>query len=297
MKDHDYTRFSTHSYMEKAINSLCGLIEGIAIDAEINQSEVEFLKLWISDHDQLRKHHPFNELIPVLEEAISDCVLSSEEREDLQWLCEKMQSSEFWDSTTAGIQRLHAILGGIAADGRITEKEMVGLTDWLASHEHLKTCWPYDEIDSLVVSVLADGKIDSDEHELLKVFFADFVSILDDRTITRPPISNGISIGGLCAVDPVITFKDSRFCFTGKSSRFSKSDLSSIVENLGGECINTVSQSTNYLVVGADGNPAWAFACYGRKVEKAVELRKAGFPIMIIHEIDFHDAVNDVLGT
>ena len=106
MKDHDYTRFSTHSYMEKAINSLCGLIEGIAIDAEINQSEVEFLKLWISDHDQLRKHHPFNELIPVLEEAISDCVLSSEEREDLQWLCEKMQSSEFWDSTTAGIQRL-----------------------------------------------------------------------------------------------------------------------------------------------------------------------------------------------
>ena len=172
---------------------------------------------------------------------------------------------------------------------------MVGLTDWLWS-EHLKTCWPYDEIDSLVVSVLADGKIDSDEHELLKDFSRILFQFLMIEQL-RGLHFDGISIGGLCAVDPVITFKDSRFCFTGKSSRFSKSDLSSIVENLGGECINTVSQSTNYLVVGADGNPAWAFACYGRKVEKAVELRKAGFPIMIIHEIDFHDAVNDVLGT
>ena len=49
----------------------------------------------------------------------------------------------------------------------------------------------------------------------------------------------------------------------------------------------------DYLVIGADGNPCWAFACYGRKVEKAVELRKSGVRIMIIHESDFHDAVLD----
>lgn len=50
----------------------------------------------------------------------------------------------------------------------------------------------------------------------------------------------------------------------------------------------------NYLVIGAEGNPCWAFACYGRKVEKAVELRKKGVRVVIVHENDFHDAVLDV---
>ena len=49
----------------------------------------------------------------------------------------------------------------------------------------------------------------------------------------------------------------------------------------------------DYLIVGADGNPCWAFACYGRKIEKAMELRKAGARIALVHESDFHDAVQD----
>ncbi|GMA55471.1 hypothetical protein GCM10025857_68280 [Alicyclobacillus contaminans] len=48
---------------------------------------------------------------------------------------------------------------------------------------------------------------------------------------------------------------------------------------------------TDYLVVGDQGNPCWAFSCYGRKVEKAVKLRKQGRRILIIHEVDFWDAL------
>lgn len=54
------------------------------------------------------------------------------------------------------------------------------------------------------------------------------------------------------------------------------------------------SKKVNYLVVGGEGNPCWAYACYGRKVEKAVELRRQGHPIVIVHENDFHDAVLDL---
>ena len=49
----------------------------------------------------------------------------------------------------------------------------------------------------------------------------------------------------------------------------------------------------DYLVIGAEGNPCWSYACYGRKVERAVELRKEGLRIMIVHERDFHDALVD----
>jgi hypothetical protein len=36
------------------------------------------------------------------------------------------------------------------------------------------------------------------------------------------------------------------------------------------------------------GNPAWAFASYGRKIEKAINLNNSkGLEILIIHEDDF----------
>jgi len=47
---------------------------------------------------------------------------------------------------TADVQRLHALVGGIATDGELAVEEMRDLSDWLAEHEHLMTCWPYDEI-------------------------------------------------------------------------------------------------------------------------------------------------------
>ncbi len=49
----------------------------------------------------------------------------------------------------------------------------------------------------------------------------------------------------------------------------------------------------NHLVVGGDGNPCCSYACYGRKVEKAIELRKTGAEIVIVHEFDLHDAIED----
>ncbi len=66
------------------------------------------------------------------------------------------------------------------------------------------------------------------------------------------------------------------------------------VDKLGGEVTTSVTKQVRYLIIGTDGNPCWAYACYGRKVEKAVELRKQGIRILIIPENDFHDAVADV---
>lgn len=160
-------------------------------------------------------------------------------------------------------------------------------------HEVLKTCWPYDEIDSIVTAVMADQRIDDSEQKTLKLLFADFVEIEDDKTITTLPILQGQKISGLCAVSPDIKFRNSVFCFTGASSRYTRSDLKEIVMKLGGKSIDTVTKSLDYLVIGADGNPCWTYACYGRKVEAAVKLRKVGHKLLLIHENDFHDAVAD----
>lgn len=289
-----YFKFTGRSRLEKSINSLLGLVEGISVDSLINRTEVEFLNLWLAEHKELNDRHPYNELLPVVEKAIADGVLTSEEKQDILWLCERLRTTEFFNETTADIQRLHAILGGIAADGSITEAELRGLSEWLSDHEHLTTCWPYEEVGSLITGVLSDKKIDSTEQKLLKEFFTEFTSILDSRTIVSPKLTIGGNVVGLCAVCPEITFSDRRFCFTGTSCKYTRSEFSKLIKQLGGEVVNSVSAKLDYLIIGADGNQCWAYACYGRKVEKAVELRKSGARLLLVHENDFHDAVADI---
>lgn len=289
-----YFKFTGRSRLEKSINSLLGIIEGISVDALINRTEVEFLNLWLSEHKELKTYHPYNELLPVVKNAIADGVLTSEEKQDILWLCQKFRSSEFFDEITADIQRLHAILGGIAADGAITEAELRGLSEWLSEHEHLTTCWPYEEVGSLITGVLSDKNIDSTEQKLLKEFFTEFTAILDGRTIVSPKLIIGGNIVGLCAVCPQISFSDRHFCFTGTSYKYTRSELSKLIKELGGKVVNSVSAKLDYLIIGADGNPCWSYACYGRKVEQAVELRKLGARLLLVHENDFHDAVADI---
>ena len=59
-------------------------------------------------------------------------------------------------------------MGGILADGVVSESELKGLSEWLMVHEDLKTCWPYDEIDSIVTAVMADQRIDDSEEGVKK---------------------------------------------------------------------------------------------------------------------------------
>lgn len=288
-----YFRFTGPGRLEKAINSLIGLIEGVAIDGVINEAEVSFINRWLQENVELENHHPFTELMPVVAEAIADGILTNDERLNILWLCEKLRSTEFFNAATADMQRLHGLMAGIVSDNEITETELRGLSLWLAEHEYLRTCWPYDEVDSLIMSVLRDGRIDDEERVQLHNFFGEFVALADNRTIVSPQLIQGGSFLGLCAVCPEMSFEGRRFVFTGASSKYSRTQFRSAVERLGGHVSESISNKTDYLIIGSDGNPCWTFACYGRKVEMAVRLRKQGARLLLVHENDFHDALTD----
>lgn len=292
MKDHAaYRRLTGKIEFEKIFNTLIGLIEGIVIDAKINDVELGFLLSWLGDQRAKAQKHPFNEIIPLLDEAIADGVLSSGGKEDILWLCKRLTASEYLSLAAADMQRLRSLVAAIGSDGQVTVDELCGLADWLLEHEHLKTCWPYDEIESLVSGVLEDGRIDPGEHAMLMAFFGEFVAALDSNASANAHAREGATVVGLCAVTPAIKFPDSVFCLTGSSRQYSRLDFAAVIADRGGTAVNGVSRRVHYLVIGADGNPCWAYACYGRKVERAVELRKEGHPIVIVHETDFHDAV------
>lgn len=293
MKDHGANgRLMGKVEFEKIFNTLIGLIEGIVIDARINDVELGFLQTWLDEQRARAQKHPFNEIVPLLDQAIADGVLSSGGKEDILWLCKRLTASEYLSLAAADMQRLRSLVAAIGSDGQVSVEELCGLADWLLEHEHLKTCWPYDEIESLVTGVLEDGKIDPLEHAMLMEFFGEFVAVLDSKAMVSAQVKQGMTIVGLCAVCPEVRFPDSVFCLTGSSRKYSRQDFAAVIADRGGTAVNAVSKRVHYLVIGADGNPCWAYACYGRKVERAVELRKEGHTIVIVHEKDFHDAVD-----
>lgn len=281
-----YYKYTSKARMDKSVNSLLGILEGIAIDVKLNDKEVGYLASWLIEHQEYASKHPFNELLPKISVFLQDNIITFDEHEELVWLCEKFRSNTYYSENSADLQRLQSILVGISADNTITEDELLGLSDWMAEHEHLRKCYPYDEVDSLILSTLADHKIDEQEHRDLLSFFQDF-----SETKPKDSPSNNHTITGICAADPVISFPGSIFCFTGESNRLPRNILSKMVMERGGDVTRDVSKKTNYLIVGAAGNPCWKYACYGLKIEKAIEIRKDGYPLLIVHENDFHDAL------
>jgi hypothetical protein len=297
-----YFGFTSKSRIDKAIKTLAGLIEGISIDGKVNKQELSTLSEWVNENDDVRGKHPFIELIPLVETAVADRELTEDERFDIIWLCDKLSEKKyFYGQITSDIQRLHGVLGGIVADNVITEAELKGLSEWLMDHKHLEKCWPYEEIDSIITAVMADKKISPNEHKMLLEVFSEFLKLYDDKTITNPPMLDEktnidphvVSTRGLCAVSPSINFENSVFCFTGSFSKYEREELKELVTKFGGRFSNSVVKNLDYLVIGSEGNPCWAYACYGRKVEEAVNLRKKGHKLLLVHENDFLDAIAD----
>lgn len=295
LDDMSYFQYSYKSMLDKAIHTLEGIVKGIAIDGKINKSEINELNSWCNDYTEFSNRSPFNELIPLIKEAIADEILTKEESEGILWFAKNLTTPNlYFDIISADIQRLQGILHGVLADNKIEEEELKQLRCWIDENIHLKGSYPYDEIDSIIATVMSDGKIDPCEQNLLKVFFSEFISLPTNSTIDQNELSQlkqSITLPGICAFCPEIVFESRFFCFTGISSRASRSAIAKEIEVAGGTYIDNIRQDLNYLIVGNNSNPCWAFSCYGRKVEQVIAYRKKGINIVIVHENDFWDAL------
>lgn len=287
--------FTVKQRADKAINSLRGILKGIQLDRQIKPEEANELLLWSRNHNDLIAKNPFREFMQMIEKLIQYEVPSVEAIEDMFWLCDKYENgSIYFSGLTADLQILQGLCHGILADGELHDDEIFGLHKWLEENNHLATYYPYDEIRSLVLSVVSDKKVSDDEKIVLSAYFQQFVSIQDvDVSQKLKSQTENILIGGLCTSDPEVTFPGKTFCITGILKRSTREKVFQEISQLGGIPTDSVTKKTDYLIVGDNGNPAWAFTCYGRKVEKAVQMRKEGHKIVLIHEFDFCDILDD----
>ena len=197
---------------------------------------------------------------------------------------------------TSSIQFLSGMIHGLMADGELGDSEISTLRSWIDANDFLAGTYPFDEINSLLSVILEDKKISEDERNQLMAFFSNIIDFSASTNLSEKEFSKlreQYSIDGICAICPDISFAGKTFCFTGESYRAKRAEMAQIVSELGGIARSGVAAKTDYLVVGNAGNPCWAYACYGRKIEEAVRLRKGGAPIVIVNETDFWDAVDD----
>ena len=293
----EYRQFTEPAELDKAINMLRGIVDGISSGGQINDLDVAELTNWCMLHENLRGRHPFSELLPKIDAALEDGVIDESEREDILWLCSNFSGEgDFYNVATAKIQYLHGLIHGIMADKQLSDDEIKALQTWIWDQEDLKGVYPFDEIDGLIMEILADSIVTEDERNTLIAFLSNFIEFKDSANLMESDyeaLRSQYSVAGICAVEPLIEIPGKQFCFTGESSHGTRNELVEIIERLGGVFRSGVSKKTDYLVIGDAGNPCWAFSCYGRKVEEAVNLRKAGGKIQIVKEADFWDAVED----
>jgi len=284
-----YRVFTKKSEIDKAFNSLNGLLQGIASDSILRKEELEELNNWVKYHSDLIGRNPFKEIAHVISCAVQDNNLDNEVIEDLKWLCAQfIDENIYFDGITADIQTLHGFCHGILADGYISNDEIYALQKWMLANEHLQTYYPYDEIYSLLDEILEDGVIEEKERLALTAYLNDFIDLRTTSVAHNvDSLTKNVLIEGLFHKNIKIHLTDTIFSFTGESEKMTRNEIAEFIQEHGGIFSSNVTKKVQVLLVGINGNPCWAYTCYGRKVEQAIKLRKAGSNILILNEIDF----------
>jgi hypothetical protein len=270
-------------------HELHGLLSGLRADGVIKPLEHQRLQDWLDANREYTDVRPFTELAAHIEAALADDLLTVDECDDLLFVvCKLTTVNPYFDAFREGIQRLMGLLDGVVADHEFNEREARAIVAWVQEWSHLKGLWPYDECESIVTGMLEKNRLTHD-FDHLRALARQFPIASIDRTTGEQP---QLVLQGICAVDPTIIFVDRSFVFTGESQRHSRTELEASVLQRGGRHHDNVRKDTDYLVVCDGGSQHWAFSCYGRKVEKAYNLRRDGHRIAIVHEADFHHALN-----
>jgi BRCA1 C Terminus (BRCT) domain len=182
--------------------------------------------------------------------------------------------------TERDICELLGLAKGLLADGMVTEAESALLRDWIGRHPDAYDYWPINTLYQRLERAFADGTIDEAERldlaELLECLVGGKAGVIagadaaTELPLDRPP--------------PKIMWPASIFVFTGKFAFGPRKACERQVHNLGGQCEVSVTQRTNYLIVGTFGSRDWVHTSFGRKIEKAVTYKRAGQRLAIISE-------------
>lgn len=179
------------------------------------------------------------------------------------------------------IDELIGICRGIIADNATNMQEAQFLLKWIEANSQVAEHYPFNILYNRISEMLKDGILDNEEQKELMETMAELTGgdiICDDADIDS--MSSTLP---LCKPSPSIVIEGASFVFTGIFTTGPRKQLSELVIELGGIIHDGVKKDTDFLVIGDIGSQDWAHSSFGRKIEKAIELRdqkKTGIAIV-----------------
>ena len=184
------------------------------------------------------------------------------------------------------ISELLGVAHGLVADGHVNQAEAEYLYKWLAEHRYSVDNPLIDFLFQRIQGYFDDDVLDADEAEELMETLKAFSG--GDFELGGVLKSSSLP---LCDPAPDIIFSEKNFSCTGTFGFGPRTACEAEIVKRGGQS-GTLSRKTNYLVIGIYATENWAESAYGRKIEKAVHMRKGGQPIHIISEPHWLAALN-----
>jgi hypothetical protein len=180
------------------------------------------------------------------------------------------------------IDQLSGICSGVLADGVVTETEAQFFAEYVQKFAGYEPIWPFTDILGRVKQMFADGKCDDDERAELKQEMEALCGHVHD---SEPSETYSTSLPLDSPLPHPVLFLEHSFVITGRFAYGTRRKVFDAISELGGlPGDSSPTRHTNYLVIGAFASRDWANTNFGRKVERAVELRESGTGISIIPE-------------
>ncbi len=176
------------------------------------------------------------------------------------------------------VDELIGIARGLVADGQINHSEVEFLQKWLGANLHISSQPIIRVLYQRVGQVLADGIVDDDEKSELLDTLNQFVN----RDFELGETLKATSLP-LCRPAPKLEFAGKRYCFTGTFNFGQRKECERAVAERGAEA-TSLTQKTDYLVIGVYATDSWKHSSFGNKILKAVDMRESGVPISIVAE-------------
>ncbi|RZI81090.1 MAG: NAD-dependent DNA ligase [Rubrivivax sp.] len=196
------------------------------------------------------------------------------------------QAAAFKNDLNRSVAALIGIAQGMLCDGRLNDQEIHFLNAWLEANENIAVTWPGDALHLRIKEILADGHVSEEERAHLVNTLQQIVGgTLDDLANTPQICELGIDR------DAVVKVSEATFCLTGEFVFAPRSLCEETITKRGGTISNSITKKVTYLVIGGLGSQEWKNGSFGGKIQKAMEYRKKGVPIFIVHEDQWASAL------
>lgn len=186
------------------------------------------------------------------------------------------------------LDELIGLAHGIIADGQVNQSEVEYLQKWLVANIELRDNPIVQNLLLRVNDILLDKTVTQEEaaelFDVLRRFSGGDFELGEVLKASSLPLDTP---------PPEIAFPGSRFCFTGSFAFGTRDRCEQEVKNRGA-VTGSLTNGTNYLVIGIYATGSWAHSTFGRKLEKAVEMKRDGFPIAIVGETHWRKSLDTV---